>query len=80
MPGFSFAEEMRLLARGNVSDDRAVDQAPDWSRLVAGPWLNTLDDFVVLTRSRGPIVADADIHAFVEALPQVVEKLRALRA
>ena len=43
--GLSFAEAMRLLAGANVSGDRAVDAAPDWSRIVAGPWLaNTLDN------------------------------------
>jgi superfamily II DNA or RNA helicase len=42
--GLSFAEAMRLLAGANVSGDRAVDEAPDWSRIVAGPWLAmTLD-------------------------------------
>ncbi len=43
--GLTFAEAMRLLAGANVSDseaDRAA--APDWSRVVAGPWLaKTLD-------------------------------------
>ena len=43
--GLSFAEAMRLLAGANVSGDRAIDEAPDWSRIVAGPWLaNTLDE------------------------------------
>jgi non-specific serine/threonine protein kinase len=42
--GLSFPEAMRLLAGANVSGDRAVDAAPEWSRIVAGPWLmNTLD-------------------------------------
>jgi non-specific serine/threonine protein kinase len=42
--GLSFAEAMRLLAGANVSGDLAVDEAPDWSRVVAGPWLaNTLE-------------------------------------
>ena len=42
--GLSFAEAMRLVAGANVSGDRAIDEAPDWSRVVAGPWLaNTLD-------------------------------------
>ena len=42
--GLSFAEAMRLLAGANVSGDRPLDEAPDWSRIVAGPWLaNTLD-------------------------------------
>ncbi len=42
--GLSFADAMRLLAGANVTGDRAVDAAPDWSRIVAGPWLaNTLD-------------------------------------
>ena len=42
--GLSFAEAMRLLSGANVSGDQAVDEAPDWSRIVAGPWLaHTLD-------------------------------------
>ena len=42
--GLGFAEAMRLLAGANVSGDRAIDEAPGWSRMVAGPWLaNTLD-------------------------------------
>ena len=39
--GLSFAEAMRLLSGANVTGDRAVDEAPDWSRIVAGPWLAT---------------------------------------
>jgi SNF2 family DNA or RNA helicase len=43
--GLSFAEAMRLLAGANVTGDRAIDEAHDWSRIVAGPWLaNTLDE------------------------------------
>ena len=42
--GLTFAEAMRLLAGANVSGDRAVDEAPDWSRVVAGPWLATTLD------------------------------------
>jgi len=42
--GVSFAEAMRLLAGANVSGDRAIDAASEWSRVVAGPWLAaTLD-------------------------------------
>jgi non-specific serine/threonine protein kinase len=42
--GLSFAEAMRLLAGASVSGDRTSDAAPDWSRVVAGPWLaKTLD-------------------------------------
>jgi len=39
--GLSFAEAMRLLAGANVSGDHAIDEAPGWSRVVAGPWLAT---------------------------------------
>ena len=43
--GLTFAGAMRLLAGANVSGNRAIDEAPDWSRVVAGPWLaNTLDN------------------------------------
>ena len=38
--GLTFAEAMRLLAGANISNaanDRTA--APDWSRIVAGPWL-----------------------------------------
>ncbi len=42
--GLSFAEAMRLLSGANVTGNRVVDEAPDWSRIVAGPWLAaTLD-------------------------------------
>ena len=42
--GLTFAEAMRLLAGANVSGGEAVDATPDWSRVIAGPWLaNTLD-------------------------------------
>ncbi len=38
--GLGFAEAMRLLAGARVSGDEPVDTAvPDWSRVVAGPWL-----------------------------------------
>ncbi len=35
--GLSFAEAMRLVAGAAVTDEAAAD--PDWSRVVAGPWL-----------------------------------------
>jgi superfamily II DNA or RNA helicase len=38
--GLSFAEAMRMLAGADVSKDGvASDADPDWSRVVAGPWL-----------------------------------------
>lgn len=38
--GLTFAEAMRLLAGAHISDAEAVRAAaPDWSRIVAGPWL-----------------------------------------
>ena len=38
--GLSFGEAMRMLAGANVSGERVADlAAPDWSRIVAGPWL-----------------------------------------
>jgi non-specific serine/threonine protein kinase len=38
--GLTFAEAMRLLAGANVLEQGVVDSAaPDWSRIVAGPWL-----------------------------------------
>jgi superfamily II DNA or RNA helicase len=38
--GVSFAEAMRLVAGARVSGDGTVDAtAPEWSRVVAGPWL-----------------------------------------
>jgi len=42
--GLSFAEAMRLVAGANVSGERAVDEARDWSRIAAGPWLATTLD------------------------------------
>src|SRR5216683_82376 len=42
--GLSFTEAMRLVAGANITGGRAIDEAPDWSRIVAGPWLaNTLE-------------------------------------
>ena len=35
--GLSFAEAMRLVAGAAVTEEAAAD--PDWSRVVAGPWL-----------------------------------------
>jgi non-specific serine/threonine protein kinase len=38
--GIGFAEAMRLLAGARLSGDEQADAAaPDWSRVVAGPWL-----------------------------------------
>jgi non-specific serine/threonine protein kinase len=38
--GLTFAEAMRALAGADVAQDGAADRAdPDWSRVVAGPWL-----------------------------------------
>jgi non-specific serine/threonine protein kinase len=43
--GLEFAAAMRLLAGARVSGNERLDTAaPDWSRVVAGPWLaNTLE-------------------------------------
>jgi hypothetical protein len=37
--GLSFGEAMRLLAGVPVPDDTVGASAPDWSQVVAGPWL-----------------------------------------
>jgi non-specific serine/threonine protein kinase len=38
--GLGFAEAMRMLAGANLSEEQAAAGAdPDWSRVVAGPWL-----------------------------------------
>jgi superfamily II DNA or RNA helicase len=37
--GLSFGEAMRLLAGAPVPGDIVAATAPDWSRVVAGPWL-----------------------------------------
>ena len=38
--GLSFAEAMRLVAGAAIEDDSLAGRAdPDWSRVVAGPWL-----------------------------------------
>jgi non-specific serine/threonine protein kinase len=37
--GLSFGEAMRLLAGAHVPGDIAAATAPDWSSVVAGPWL-----------------------------------------
>jgi superfamily II DNA or RNA helicase len=37
--GLSFGEAMRLVAGAHVPGDMVADGAPDWSHVVAGPWL-----------------------------------------
>jgi non-specific serine/threonine protein kinase len=37
--GLRFGDAMRLVAGANISGDRAIDEAPDWTRIAAGPWL-----------------------------------------
>ena len=37
--GLSFGEAMRLVAGAHVPGDIVADGAPDWSHVVAGPWL-----------------------------------------
>lgn len=37
--GFTFAEAMRMLAGESVEPDDAPSADPDWSSIVAGPWL-----------------------------------------
>ena len=37
--GVSFAEAMRMLAGANIGPDDAPIADPDWSSIVAGPWL-----------------------------------------
>jgi SNF2 domain-containing protein/SNF2 helicase protein/helicase-like protein len=39
--GLSFGEAMRLLAGAHVPGDIGAATAPDWSTVVAGPWLMT---------------------------------------
>jgi non-specific serine/threonine protein kinase len=39
--GLTFAEAMRLLAGAPVTGDVASASAPEWSQVVAGPWLRT---------------------------------------
>jgi hypothetical protein len=42
--GLTFVAAMRLLAGANIPDAAVAGAAPDWSRIVAGPWLaKTLD-------------------------------------
>jgi superfamily II DNA or RNA helicase len=43
--GLSFGEAMRLVAGAQVPGDTVADSSPDWSHVVAGPWLaKTLAD------------------------------------
>jgi non-specific serine/threonine protein kinase len=37
--GLSFAEAMRMLAGADISEEEALGIDPDWSSVVAGPWL-----------------------------------------
>ena len=37
--GLSFGEAMRLVAGAHVPGDMVANDSPDWSRVVAGPWL-----------------------------------------
>jgi non-specific serine/threonine protein kinase len=37
--GLSFGEAMRLIAGAHVPGDIVADTSPDWSSVVAGPWL-----------------------------------------
>jgi superfamily II DNA or RNA helicase len=37
--GLSFGEAMRLLAGAHVPGDTSPTASPDWSRVIAGPWL-----------------------------------------
>ncbi|MEX1129452.1 MAG: DEAD/DEAH box helicase [Vicinamibacterales bacterium] len=37
--GLSFGEAMRLVSGAHVPGDTVADSAPDWSHVVAGPWL-----------------------------------------
>jgi SNF2-related domain/SNF2 Helicase protein len=39
MGGLSFGEAMRLVAGAHVPGDIVTDGAPEWSHVVAGPWL-----------------------------------------
>jgi len=39
--GLSFGEAMRLVSGAHVPGDTVADSAPDWSHVVAGPWLAT---------------------------------------
>jgi non-specific serine/threonine protein kinase len=52
--GLSFAEAMRMLAGADISTDRAAAASePDWSQVVAGPWLEE-----TLKRLRSPAEID----------------------
>jgi non-specific serine/threonine protein kinase len=38
--GLTFAEAVRLMAGASVPGDRVTSETPDWSTVVAGPWLS----------------------------------------
>jgi non-specific serine/threonine protein kinase len=69
--GLSFAEAMRLVAGANVSGDRAMDEAPDWSRVVAGPWLANMLEGLRRPEALARVEPGDDLRATLRPYQQV---------
>ena len=72
-PALTFAEAMRMLAGADVSGDGvAIRRRPDWSRVVAGPWLaETLEGLRGAGRARAASIPGTSCKATLRPYQQV---------
>ena len=64
--GVSFGEAMRMLAGAGLDDgaaDGSEDARPEWSEVIAGPWLSSRLDTLRAPELRAEIDADAGLRA-----------------
>jgi SNF2-related domain/SNF2 Helicase protein/Helicase conserved C-terminal domain len=69
--GLTFAEAMRMLAGADVAADGAAAADPDWSRVVAGPWLAETLAGLRSPEGLSRVEPGADLHATLRPYQQV---------
>ena len=69
--GLTFAEAMRMLAGADLAADGAAAADPDWSRVVAGPWLAETLAGLRSPEGLSRVEPGADLHATLRPYQQV---------
>ena len=69
--GLTFAEAMRMLAGADLAADGAAAADPDWSRVVAGPWLAETLAGLRSPEGLSQVEPGADLHATLRPYQQV---------
>ncbi|MBF8287165.1 MAG: SNF2-related protein [Candidatus Rokubacteria bacterium] len=69
--GLTFAAAMRMLAGADLAADGAAAADPDWSRVVAGPWLAETLAGLRSPEGLSRVEPGADLHATLRPYQQV---------